>query len=380
MKKRISIVFALTLAFLLVMTSAAMAETGLPDGVNGKVISNVLEGSITVGEEPSEEKEVANIDELKTALTDDNVKTINITGDISSITETILVDRSVTIKGNNKTLSFTDALNEGANGKRNGLLVTADGVTIENLNIKMTAETGWQGVYGIQVYGATNVTINGYTGSGGDAALLVNGSTVTLNGTINVSDNEFGGIEVSGDTLGIGNLSLDVNNATIENTSEAPGKPTIWEDKVSGHVKGIDEYHPIRVLKYDNDGNPTQSQVQYYKDKANSQFIELKWVEKPDSTTDSTFEVSVSAKNNVAGVAIPNVLYIIDVQGGNFEAVELVNGEEKQKLGEGDGYWYWGNLNGGFTFDFREATTTFKVTAEENGKYNVKIYAVQLEK
>ncbi|NLW24217.1 MAG: hypothetical protein GXY91_03070 [Clostridia bacterium] len=48
---------------------------------------------------------------------------------------------------------------------------------------------------------------------------------------------------------------------------------------------------------------------------------------------ESPFTIAVTAKNKVEGVAIPNVLYIVEVDGGDFEAVELVDGEQKQKLG-----------------------------------------------
>ncbi len=124
------------------------------------------------------------------------------------------------------------------------------------------------------------------------------------------------------------NMSKFENNLqkNLAGILEDPGKPTIWEDKVSEHVKGADGYYSIRVLK---DGN---SQVHYYIEEENSQFIELEW-EEPKETMESPFEITVTAKNKVEGVAIPNVLYIVEVDGGDFEAVELVDGEQKQKLG-----------------------------------------------
>jgi hypothetical protein len=73
----------------------------------------------------------------------------------------------VTINGNNKTITFTGD------------------------------ETGWQGNYVLHVYNTTGVTIKDIKLTGGDAALLVNGSEVTLTGAIDVSGNEFGGIESS---------------------------------------------------------------------------------------------------------------------------------------------------------------------------------------
>lgn len=289
-----------------------------------------------------------------------------------------MVDRNgVTINGNENTLTF-NGLESIATTTDDGLIISGANVTVNDLKVDagLASSEDWVGTYAIHVYDTTNVTLSNVTANGGNGGILVNGSEVKLGGTIDVSGNSFGGIEVSGDTVGTANLSLDINGATIVNDSEAPGKPTIWEDKVSECVEGADGYSSIRVLKDDN------SQVHYYIEEENSQFIELKWDQEPTGTKESPFEITVTAENKVKEVAIPNVLYIVEVDGGVFEAVELVNGEEKQKLGydvEG-GFWYWGNRANGFTFNFEGgiAATTFQVTAEQ-GNYNVKIYAVQLD-
>ncbi len=379
MKKRISIVFALTLAFLLVMTSAAMAETELPDGVNGKVISNELEGTFEVtGEAPSGEVYVNDEEGLRDALANSDVNTIIIIeSNIENIGERLVVNRPVTINGNNKTLSFTKALNNGANGERNGLLVTADDVTIENLNIEMSGEPGWQGVYGIQVYNATDVTIEDYTGSGGDAALLINGAKVTLSGKIDVSDNEFGGIEVSPGVNVTSDTHLNLNGATLINKSEAFGCPTIWEDDVkddeANRVTGFNE-EPI-TLTAPND----KLQKHYYLDEKNQYAIYLSWGEGTVYKVESPFEVTVTAENRTKD-AIDKVLYIIEVTDaqGIKRAVDI-EGEEELGYNENGGFWYWEPSNG-FNFSAgAEFTTTFKVTADP-GTYDVKIYAVQLEK
>lgn len=370
--KRFSKVLALTIVFIMMMSTTAMAAE-----VPGKIISNTLEASFKVG--VSNEMNVGNVDELKEALGNENITVINILNNIEGITEPIMVDRDgVTINGNENTLKF-EGLESIATTTDDGLIISGANVIVNNLKVDAGLESpgNWVGTYAIHVYDTTNVTLNNVTATGGNGGILVNGSGVKLEGTINVSGNGFGGIEVSGDTVGAANLSLDINGATIVNNSEAPGKPTIWEDKVSECVEGADGYHSIRVLK---DGN---SQVHYYIEKENSQFIELKWNQEPTETMESPFVITVTAENKVKEVAIPNVLYIVEVDGGVFEAVELVNGEEKQKLGydsEG-GFWYWGNRENGFTFNFENgiAATTFQVTAGQ-GNYDVNIYAVQLDK
>lgn len=179
---------------------------------------------------------VSTLDGLKAALADETKKTINMTGDISS-DKTIAISREVNINGNGKKLSFGSLANESI-GERNGLLVTANGVTIKDVTIAMEPVEGWKGIYGIQVYNSSNVILHNYTGAGGDAALLVNGSTVTLTGTTNVSDNEFGGIEVAkGTAPELVNSKLTVSGAIV-NTSEIADKPTIWVFDSQGTVEG----------------------------------------------------------------------------------------------------------------------------------------------
>jgi hypothetical protein len=158
---------------------------------------------------------VKDLEEFKAALADASKSLINLTADFTT-TEKILVSRDdVTINGNNKTITFTGD------------------------------ETGWQGNYVLHVYNTTGVTIKDIKLTGGDAALLVNGSEVTLTGAIDVSGNEFGGIESS---KGVGvekDPKLTVTGATFTNTSEAYGLPTIWEDQVEGTVVVADEQFTV---------------------------------------------------------------------------------------------------------------------------------------
>ncbi|WP_068646422.1 S-layer homology domain-containing protein [Paenibacillus antarcticus] len=182
---------------------------------------------------------VANIDELKTALETEAITTINVTEDISDITESLVVNHTVTINGGGKTLTFTGALNTLADGQRQGILVLASGTKINNLSVVMAGELNkWQGVYGVQVYNATEVTLEDVTARGADGGILVNASEVELTGKTTVSANEFGGIEVSkGKTEGLSNSVLTVTG-TLVNGSEAYKQPTIWLVNGQGTVSG----------------------------------------------------------------------------------------------------------------------------------------------
>lgn len=192
-----------------------------PSG-NGFVEQN---GNVHVG--------VADIDSLRAALDmDSEIDVISLLEDITGIPETIEINRPIILNGQEHKLSFT-------NGARLGLLINTDNVILNDLTVEMAGSTGWQGNYAVQAYKADNVVINNYKGFGGDAALLVNGSKVILTGHIDVSGNEFGGIEVSKGQGVTTEPQLIANEASFVNTTEEHGKPTIWEDGVSGKVKGF---------------------------------------------------------------------------------------------------------------------------------------------
>ena len=113
----------------------------------------------------------------------------------------------------------------------------------------------WTSTYAIQVYDGVGYAINNCKCSGANAALLVNGATATVN-NIDVSDNTFGGIEVSKGSAATNASALTVAG-TITNTTEAYGKPTIWIDGVdAGNTVVADGLFSSSSIKAD--------QIQYY--------------------------------------------------------------------------------------------------------------------
>ncbi len=142
-------------------------------------------------------RDVATKDELIAAINDPGVKTINLTKDITTTAKTTIT-RDVTINGNGHKIAID---------------------TEDN--------TVWDGLYVLQAY-KCNVTISDITLTGGNAGLLVQGSKVTVKGTLDVSGNGFGGIELAkaGDAM----PSLVLTDAEVLNTTEAYKLPTIWED------------------------------------------------------------------------------------------------------------------------------------------------------
>ena len=164
----------------------------------------------------AESKTVKNQDELKSALNNKDIDTIILGGNINT-TEKINITRPIYLDGKNHTIKYVGKFGESDDFKV------------------------WAGIYVLQVY-KTNATIKDIKLTGGNAALLINGSVVKLEGTIDVSGNGFGGIE-----LGKGaNVSeaprVDLDSSTeLKNESESNDRPTLWvPDDTNGAVMSID--------------------------------------------------------------------------------------------------------------------------------------------
>ena len=151
---------------------------------------------------------VTNVTEMEEALANPDIKTINIMNDFTT-DHSIVIGKPVTINGNDKTISFGTMPTEWVDGGDN---------------------------YVLKVYN-TEATISGIKLTNSLAGLLVGSSDVTLKGTIDVSGNKVGGIEVSKSENHPERVpSLNTTDATLKNDGEASLKATIWEDGVTGTV------------------------------------------------------------------------------------------------------------------------------------------------
>jgi hypothetical protein len=95
-----------------------------------------------------------------------------------------------------------------------------------NNTLKANDGNGWNSFYVLQFYKTTG-SVKDIAITGGDAAIYVNGSTVTLAGTVDVSGNEFGGIEVSQGTDVTEVPKLTVDGTLVFDDEETPA---IWID------------------------------------------------------------------------------------------------------------------------------------------------------
>lgn len=166
------------------------------------------------------------------------------------------ISRAVDFDGNGKTVTFSNT------GRRANVVVTANGTHIHDITIENTANNEeWTGTYCLQLYNGT-YSIENVKATGGNAGIIVNGSTVTVGEGVDVSGNAFGGIEVSkGANEGLSDALLIVNSK-ITNTTEAYGKPTVWTDGEGASVTDNTGMFTNDTVK--------EGQVQYYLEESNS--------------------------------------------------------------------------------------------------------------
>ena len=138
--------------------------------------------------------------------------------------------------------------------------VTIDG---DDHTIKFDGTIGWKPNF-LQVYKAT-VTVKDLTVEGGNLAFFVNGGTLNLEGTINMSGN-FGGIGLSqgGGVTEVPTLNI-ANGAVLNYTGESVTTPAIYQDEKTAEVSV--KYDGIEAAAKVNDGS---GKVYFYFDTANA--------------------------------------------------------------------------------------------------------------
>ena len=198
----------------------------------------------------AEPVEVTTAKELYDYLEGSEVTEVKLMNDIET-THKINVTSDKIIDGNGYKITYVGTFKDGSHDK------TEWG---------SDAEAPYDGgVYVIQAYDA-NVTVKNITLTGGNVGLSANGANLTLEGTIDVSGNGFGGIELTkgaAPTLAV--PSLTINNATIVNTTETDKLPTLWTDNLTTEeVESMNiEYNGVKVaVTCDKEvGKPLQVQL-----------------------------------------------------------------------------------------------------------------------
>lgn len=195
---------------------------------------------------------VSTYDQFITALQSPGA-TINLMADID-------LSGSLTATGETHIIGNGHVLTISSEEGKDGLIFTASECSIENVTISyQDLDDGWGGHYCLQAYNCQAVHIKDCIFKGADAAILVNGSIVTLEGTNDVSGNGFGGIEVSSGSSTPAYTSTLHNNGTLVNTTEAYKLPTVWTDG-PGIVESTQTLYSANI----------NNQVQYYLEEANT--------------------------------------------------------------------------------------------------------------
>ena len=149
-----------------------------------------------------------------------------------SISSQLNINKAITLDGNGKTITRVPT-ETGKTTVKAGILVTA-AATIKNLTVSGPNKTqpGWDsGEFGIKFYNAEGAELIDCKVTGANAGIQVNGGSVTMTGTIDLSGNEFGGMEVCH------GAKLDISGATLVNEEETANCPVLWNDDTKGEIQ-----------------------------------------------------------------------------------------------------------------------------------------------
>ena len=215
-------------------------------------------------EEIAKVADVNNLEELNKALSISTVNTININDNIENIPSRIVIAKDITLNGNEHTLSFVGTTSYATNEKQGIALIKTQDAVLKDIVITLDAKQQvqtWDGVYGVQVYDGA-ATLENVKVSGADGAIMSNASTVTLKGTIDVSNNDFGGIEVSLGTNVQNTKSTLVlaEGAKLVNTTEAYKLPTVWFDSTEAYLEDNSDEIVLTETTIEKDDGKTQKQ------------------------------------------------------------------------------------------------------------------------
>lgn len=178
----------------------------------------------------AESKTVKTEEELKNAVADSTVSEIVLGDDIETLGK-INITRDLTLDGNGHSITYVGKFFEK---------LDSEGSDDNTIWSKKSSDGTAGAVYVIQVYKA-NVEIKDIVLAGGNRGLGINGSVVTLDGTIGFVNNGFQDIELSNgkDVTGIPTLKLTDNAiVTTDNETDKVESWLIYVDGVEASVNG----------------------------------------------------------------------------------------------------------------------------------------------
>ena len=177
--------------------------------------------------------EVATSEELADALASGKVTDITLTEDVELSSQVDWDVDGATIDGNGNTITM----------KSGKLSVLGDDVTVKD--VKFVSATGESA---FQVYNANGVVLENVTATGDEAAVIINGSKVTMKDckVANTDENGWGGINVDKN----GELTIE---GTLDYTGVAATKPVIWAENTGNGV--VNGFEAVGLTKQENKGD-----------------------------------------------------------------------------------------------------------------------------
>ena len=187
-------------------------------------------------------KGYTNLDDALNAAVKATPKTVTLQKDVELNSMLNITQEGVTLDLNGKTITSSDNFDNANTNESHVINVSADGVTIKNGTIKATDKNR----HTMQAYKAQNVVLEDlvidHSGAGEGAPLIVNGSTVTMDGnnSLILNDESWGGINV--DPNGETTASLTFGKGSLSFSGNA-SKPVVWieaGEEASSTVSGFE--------------------------------------------------------------------------------------------------------------------------------------------
>ncbi|WP_317933908.1 hypothetical protein [Sporosarcina aquimarina] len=359
--------------------AAATGTTVDNAGTINEVMANtdnvVIEGNqpetVTPGENVELAVSVGSETELKSAL-EKNYAVINLKNGFEVISP-ILVSKKVTINGEGNIITRSNSFKEIVQG--NGLpkinsviVVSQNGAIINNLVVDSNGkeETGWQGLYALQVYNAKDVQLNKVLLKNGDGGLIVNGSTVKAT-DISTSGNEYGGIEVSkGAEAGLSNSALTITGESSH--EDAEGKPAIWVYPGQGTLSS--DLYEVTATEQGNANNQT-----YYNLRTSLSVYDFEIGEFSSVVAGTPVEVPVTLKatavNKLGYESVIAEVSTTKKPADSSVKFYALDSNNTPILQTDNGVW---GPNAGFLLPKdHNATTPFNVTFSKSGNYTITV-------
>lgn len=179
---------------------------------------------------------------LREALADPKVTTITLGGNISLDSMLDINKNEVILDLGGHTITSSKSFDDKETNTSHVINISANNVTVKNGTIKATDKNR----HTMQAYKAQNVVLEDlvidHSGAGKGAPLIVNGSTVTMNGnnSLILNDESWGGINV--DPNGETTASLTFGKGSLSFSGNA-SKPVVWieaGEEASSTVSGFE--------------------------------------------------------------------------------------------------------------------------------------------